>query len=171
MIVLTEERNEIMLQPKPQKLMIGTLIGSALMLLLIPNAALAQSNQSDNTGTNPEPINPIVDPVVEPIPPGNIPNDVPGNQSNTDVLEVARRLSEELKKAYDACLISRTAANVPTNVPRRFARGAADPNAPPCLSSECLELDRTKQEVQAFLSRLDQAQLQQLQETRTIRLW
>lgn len=131
------------------------LAAAALILTVLPSSAIAQLNQSDNTGTNTiDPIGPVIESDRSPtVPP---------------TAAIGQRLSDELKQAYDDCLASQTAAE---NLPRRFARGSADPSAPPCISTECVELERKTQEVREFLNGLDRAQIQQLREIQTIRLW
>lgn len=119
-------------------------------------AAPAQAmppNQSDNTGTN---IWNNTAPVFR-----------GGGKLDPAIISTARRLSKDLDDAYSACAASKAAA---ANAPRRFARGADNPQVP-CISGECQRLNSLVEETKTFLNSLDSSQVQLLRASRVLKIW
>jgi hypothetical protein len=124
---------------------------SAFMVSMAPASALPP-NQSDITGTN--------------VWNNTAPIFAPGQPLNPELISTARRFSQDLNDAYAACTAS---ANAAANAPRRFARGAENPNAV-CNSPECQRLNLLINDAKTFLNGLDSSQLQQLKAS-NVRIW
>lgn len=105
-----------------------SLIGSGLIAL--PGSA-QPPNQSDITGTN---VWNNTAPIFN------------GDKLNPDILNNARRLSQDLEGASTRCCNA-----PPPSGPRRFARGPADPNEV-CISPDCQRLNSLVQETKTFLN-------------------
>ncbi len=156
--------------PTSGKLILSSVIGTALLVLLMGDRAGAQNNQSDITGPNttePPPTIIVPPPNQPPVSP-EIENREQNNENGQpqDVQEIATELSNRLQRARLACVESRQAA---ADLPRRFARGPGDPHVI-CSSLECEEFRVVTQEVQSFLNSLDNAQIQQLKQ-QDLQLW
>lgn len=118
---------------------IGTSLVSSGLLTLPANAQ--PPNQSDITGTN---IWNNTAPIFE-----------SEGKLKPEILNNARRLSQELDNASDSC------CNAPPPVgPRRFARGPADPNEV-CISPGCQQLNSVVSETKEFLNEVNRSQAEQ----------
>ena len=118
---------------------IGTSLVSSGLLTLPANAQ--PPNQSDITGTN---IWNNTAPIFE-----------SEGKLKPEILNNARRLSQELDNASDSC------CNAPPPAgPRRFARGPADPNEV-CISPGCEQLNSVVSETKEFLNEVNRSQAEQ----------
>jgi hypothetical protein len=132
-------------------LVIGTsLLGSGLLALPASAGNPAAGNQSDITGTN---VWNNTAPIFE-----------NGGKLNPDILNNARRLSQELGQAGERC------CNAPPPAgPRRFALGAPDPNDV-CVNPDCVKLNGVVQETKAFLDDVNRSRAEQVSANRN-RAW
>ena len=145
----------------------GVLLGSAIA----PHAAIAQNNQSDNTGPN---VSDVTGPNVSDVTGPNV-SDITGGSGadprgaqgvdsalrlDPQTAETASEFARALEDAYAKCVESTTAS---TTAPRRFARGT-------CITAECAQLNRLMSEVRAFIARLDRTQAEILRRNFS-RLW
>ncbi|HEY9796254.1 MAG TPA: hypothetical protein V6D30_11495 [Leptolyngbyaceae cyanobacterium] len=131
---------------------IGWLIGTSLVssgLSTLPASAVPP-NQSDITGTN---IWNNTAPIFE-----------NGGELSPEILNNARRLSQELEDASAGCCN----ASAPVE-PRRFARRPGNPNEV-CLSPDCQRLDSLVEETRVFLDDVNRSQAQQVRANRN-RTW
>lgn len=129
----------------------GLLIGTSLVswgLLALP--AKADLTQSDITGTN---IWNNTAPIFK--------NE---GKLNPEVVNNARRLSQELDKASKSCCDDSTPVG-----PRRFSRGPGNPNQE-CVNSDCQQLSSVVQESNTFLNEVNRYQTE-LQRTSKNRTW
>jgi len=124
---------------------IGWLIGTSLVssgLSTLPASAVPP-NQSDITGTN---IWNNTAPIFE-----------NGGELSPEILNNARRLSQELEDASAGCCN----ASAPVVEPRRFARS---------LGPDCQRLDSLVEETRVFLDDVNRSQAQQVRANRN-RTW
>lgn len=129
----------------------GLLISTSLVswgLLALP--AKADLTQSDISGTN---IWNNTAPIFK--------NE---GKLNPEVVNNARRLSQELDKASKRCCDAST-----SNEPRRFARGPGNPNQE-CVNTDCQQLSSVVQESNTFLNEVNRYQTE-LQRTSKNRTW
>jgi hypothetical protein len=130
---------------------IGLVIGTSLVssgLLALP-AKAGDITQSDNTGTN---IWNNTAPIFQ--------ND---GRLSPEILDNARRLSEDLGKTTNLC------CNAPPPGPRRFARGPADPNEV-CINPDCQKLSSVVEETKVFLNDVNRTRTEQVRANRN-RAW
>jgi hypothetical protein len=122
------------------------IIGSGLIAL----PAKADLTQSDITGTN---IWNNTAPIFQ-------------NQGkiNPEIVNNARRLSQELDKANKRCCDASAAVG-----PRRFARGSGNTNQE-CVNTDCQQLSSVVQESNTFLNEVNRYQME-LQQTSKNRTW
>ena len=126
---------------------------TALMsVTVLASPSMAQSNQSDITGTN----------VFE----SYAPDFFELEELDPELAARAEELSQELEEANQACIDSRVAV---TNQPRRFARGPRHSNAD-CISPECLRLNQLTEEARAFLAQVE-AQIEEVNQAVDSRTW
>lgn len=125
-----------------------TLLVSSGFLALPATAQVP--NQSDLTGTNVW-NNPV--PVFR-----------NNGQLKPEILDNARRLDGELYNASNRCCNA-----PPPSSPRRFARGARDPNEV-CISPDCQELNSLVGETKVFLGEVNRLKTEQQSASRN-RAW
>lgn len=120
--------------------------------IVVASPGMAQSNQSDITGTN----------VFE----SYAPDFFELEGLDPELAARAEELSQELDEANQACIDSRAAV---ANQPRRFARGAQHSNAL-CISSECVQLNQLIEEARAFIAQVE-AQIEDVNQAVDTRTW
>lgn len=128
------------------------LIGTSLVssgLSILPAHAVPP-NQSDITGTN---VWNNTAPIFE-----------NGSELSPEILNNARRLSQELEDASASCCN----ASAPVE-PRRFARRPGNTNEA-CSSPDCQRLDNLVEETKVFLDDVNRSQAQQVRANRN-RTW
>lgn len=128
------------------------LIGTSLVssgLSTLPASAVPP-NQSDITGTN---VWNNTAPIFE-----------NGGKLSPEILNNARRLSQELEDASAGCCN----ASIPVE-PRRFARHPGNANQA-CLSPDCQRFNSLVEETRVFLDDVNRSQAQQIRANRN-RTW
>lgn len=141
---------------------LGWVMGISIASVAIAIAPInAQTNQSDNTGTN--------------VWNNTAPRFPSGSRLSQEIINKAKQLAQELADAKAACAASVEAA---AKRPRRFARirpGTPPPNPhhpqPECISAECENLKRLEAEAKAFLSSLHKDQQDELRTNPIFRIW
>jgi len=114
---------------------------AGLVLLGTSTEAIAQLNQSDNTGTN------AMDPIGLNVLDDNT------NSLDAATLTAAAELADSLDEAYAACVASQAAI---ADRPRRFAR-VPESGAESCTTAECERFNTLRQQAQTLL---EQARIQ-----------
>lgn len=134
------------------KFMLWTTSCALISGIVFAPPSMAQSNQSDITGTN----------VFE----SYAPDFFELEGLDPELAARAEELSQELEEANQACIDSRATV---TNQPRRFARGPGHSNAV-CISPECLRLNQLTEEARAFLAQVE-AQIEAVNQAVDSRTW